>query len=145
MSLADRVLPFAMNGVLKVSCGAISAPALKLARPLLIEIEKRGDVCFLRFQGDFQTGEDPDYLHARMEEIEALHCAKVLADFQGVRSVGSTGLSFLVGLYRTSGGHFVLAGIEPRVREALEITRLSTVIHLADDVEQGLAALRSAN
>ena len=124
-------------------CGAVSSSALKVAAPLLIEIENRGDVCLLRFQGDFQTGEDPDYLHAKMEEVEALHSAKVLADFRDVRSVGSTGLSFLVGLYRTSGGHFVLAGIQPRVREALEITRLSTVIRLADDVEQGLAALRS--
>jgi hypothetical protein len=29
------------------------------------------------------------------------------------------------------------------VREALEITRLSTVIRLTDDVEQGLAVLRN--
>ena len=126
-----------------MSCGALSAPAPRVAAPLLIEIERRGDVCLLRFQGDFQTGEDPDYLHAKMEEIEALHCAKVLADFRDVRSVGSTGLSFLVGLYRTSGGHFVLARIQSRVREALEITRLSTVIRLAEDVEQGLIALHS--
>jgi anti-anti-sigma factor len=110
---------------------------------LLIEIERRGDVCLLRFQGDFQTGEDPDYLRAKMEEIEALKCAKVLADFRDVRSVGSTGLSFLVGLHRTSGGHFVLARIQPRVREALEITRLSTVIRLAEDIDQGLAVLRN--
>jgi anti-anti-sigma factor len=114
-----------------------------VAAPLLIEIERRGDVCLLRFEGDFQTGEDPDYLRAKMEEIEALSCPKVLADFRDVRSVGSTGLSFLVGLYRTSGGHFVLARIQPRVREALEITRLSTVIRLTEDVEQGLAVLRN--
>jgi anti-anti-sigma factor len=126
-----------------VSCGALPAPVRSVAAPLLIEIERRGDVCLLRLQGDFQTGEDPDYLRAKMEEVEALNCAKVLADFRDVRSVGSTGLSFLVGLYRTCGGHFVLARIRPRVREALEITRLSTVIRLAEDVEQGLAVLRN--
>jgi anti-anti-sigma factor len=126
-----------------VYCGALSAPVQRVPAPLMIEIERRGDVGLLRVQGDFQTGEDPDYLRAKMDEIVALKCTKVLADFRDVRSVGSTGLSFLVGLYRTSGGRFVLASIQPRVREALEITRLSTVIRLAEDVEQGLAALRS--
>jgi len=107
----------------------------------MIEIERRGDVCLLRFRGDFQTGEDPDYLRAKMDTIVALNCPKVLADFRDVRSVGSTGLSLLVGLHRSSGGRFVLVSIQPRVREALEVTRLSTVIRLAEDVERGLAAL----
>ena len=153
--LAGQVLPSAVQVVreigaaqkrgFEVYCGAISAPVQRVAAPLMIEIERRGDVCLLRFRGDFRTGEDPDYLRAKMDKIVALDCAKVLADFGDVRTVGATGLSFLVGLYRTSGGHFVLAGIQPRVREVLEITRLNTVIRLAEDVEQGLAALRSGD
>ena len=124
-----------------MQCGTLTAAVRRTPAPLLIEIGRKDDVCVLRFQGNFHTGEDPDYLRAKMEEIETLSCDKVLADFGDVPSVGSTGLSFLVGLYRTFCGRLVLAGIQPRVREVLEITRLSTVIHLAEDVESGLAAL----
>jgi anti-anti-sigma factor len=113
--------------------------------PIAIEIEQREDVCILRFKGDFPTGEYSDYLSAKLDEIRMRNCAKVLADFRDVPSVGSTGLSFIVRLYKSSGGRLVLVRTQPRVREVLEITRLSAVIPLAADIESGLAALSRAN
>src|ERR1700730_6272231 len=88
--------------------------ARAFADPLLIEIERLRDVCLLRFKGSLHAGEHSEYLKAKMDEIETLGCTKVLADFEDVPAVGSTGLSFIVGLYRTSGGRFVLAGAQPR-------------------------------
>ena len=126
-----------------MSCGTLPVLVRTVPKPLLIEIEQRDDVCLLRFQGNFHTGGDPDYLRAKMEEIKTVNCPKVLADFQDVHSVGSTGLSFLVELYRTSGGRFVLVKTQRRVREVLDITHLSTMFPLAADIESGLAALRS--
>src|SRR5579864_1336673 len=126
-----------------MSCSALPAPVRTVPKTIMIDVEKKDDVCLLRFRGDFHTGEDPDYLRAKMEEIKTVNCPKVLADFQDVHSVGSTGLSFLMELYRTSGGRFVLVKTQRRVREVLDITRLSTVFRLAADVESGLAALRS--
>lgn len=78
-----------------------------------------------------------------MEEISALHCPKVLADFAGVPSVGSAGLSFIVGLYRISAGRLVLVRTQRWVRKVLDITQLSTIIPLAPDIESGFATLRS--
>jgi anti-anti-sigma factor len=100
-------------------------------------------VCLLRCHGPFRTGEYSEYLNAKMDEVKALDCPKVLADFEDVPSVGSSGLSFIVGLYRTSAGRLVLVRIQPWVRKVLEVTRLSTVIPLAPDIESGLAALQS--
>ena len=126
-----------------MSCSALPAPVRTVPKTVMIDVEKRDDVCLLRFQGNFHTGEDLDYLRAKMEEIKTVNCPKVLADFQDVPCVGSTGLSFLVELYRTSGGRFVLVKTQRRVREVLDITHLSTVFPLATDIESGLAALRS--
>jgi len=113
--------------------------------PILIEIERLRDVCLLRFKGRFHPGEHSEYLKAKMDEINTLRCTKVLADFEDVPAVGSTGLSFIVDLYRASSGRFVLVGAQPRVRKVLDITGLSTMIALAPDVESGLAVLYDEN
>lgn len=126
-----------------MSCSTLPAPVRAVPKTIMIDIEKKDDVCLLRFRGNFHTGEDPDYLRAKMEEIKSVNCPKVLADFEDVPLVGSTGISFLVELYRNSGGRFVLVRTQRRVREVLDITRLSTVFPLATDVESGLAALNS--
>jgi anti-anti-sigma factor len=70
----------------------------------------------------------------------------VLADFREVPSIGSVGLAFIVAIYNSvvkeSGGRFVVAGVLPFVRKALDLTRLSSVVSLAPDPTSGLAALR---
>jgi anti-anti-sigma factor len=78
-----------------------------------------------------------------MDEIKTLNRTKVLADFRDVPSAGSACLSFIAGMYRTSGGRLVLARTQARVREVLDITGLSAVIPLAADIESGLATLRA--
>ena len=114
--------------------------------PVFVEIEQRDEVSVLRFKGHLSTGADQEYLATRTDEIRRLNWQMVLADFTEVSSVGSTGLSFLVGMYvsvtRNSGGRFVLVGTQPRVREVLDITRLSEVIPMAADLESGLAEIR---
>ena len=109
-----------------------------------IEIEQKGDVCLLRIRGQFRTGADPEYLGAKMNEIGALNCTSIVADFQAVTSIGSTALSFIVGLYRLSLGKLVLVGTQPRVREVLRITRLDTLIPLVSDIESGQAVLHNS-
>ena len=114
--------------------------------PMSIGIEQQGDVCVLRCRGRFASGPELDYMQARMEDIKSLSCAKLLADFREVPSIGSMGVAFLVGVYTTvirkPGGRFVLAGARPLVRQVLELTRLNTIIPLAPDFAAGLEALR---
>jgi anti-anti-sigma factor len=111
---------------------------------MVIEVKQKDQVCFLRCEGRFVAGMDPEYLCAKRDEIKRLNCKKVLADFSDVSDVGSAGIGFIVGIYvstRNSGGHFVLVGLRPRVREVLDLTRVSTIIPLAADVASGLAIL----
>jgi anti-anti-sigma factor len=114
---------------------------------MLIEIEHFESVCILHCEGRFVAGPEMDYLEARMDDIKRLGCNKVLADFHEVSSLGSMGVTFIVGAYtsviRKPGGRFVLTGASPHVQHVLDLTRLSTVIPLASDLASGLAALRA--
>ncbi|HKW99404.1 MAG TPA: STAS domain-containing protein [Bryobacteraceae bacterium] len=115
---------------------------------MLVEFEYRDDLCILRLKGRFVTGADVGYLRSKAEEVKASGCRKVLADFRQVPYVDSTGIAFVVGLYtsitRSVGGRFVLIAPSPRVREVLDLTRLSTVIPIYADEASGLAALRES-
>ena|SRR5579863_4419198 len=111
---------------------------------MFIEVKKEAEVCLLRCEGRFVAGADPEYLRVKGDEIKGLECKKILADFRGVSDIGSAGIGFIVGLYtstRDSGGRFILVGLRPRVREVFDVTRVSTIIPVAADIESGLATL----
>ena len=113
---------------------------------MLIELNQIDDVCILRCEGRFVTGTDPEYMRARSDELKRLACAKVLVDFRDVISVGSTAIGFLVSIYssvtKNPDGRFVLVGAQSRVREVLDLTRLSSILPMAGDIASGMAALR---
>ena len=112
---------------------------------MLIEFEYKGDVCYVRPRGRFATGTDAPYLRSKTEEIKACGCGKVLADFRDVPYIDSTGIGWVVGVYTSvtnvPGGRFVIVGPSPRVREVLDLTRLSSVIPITPDEAAGLTFL----
>ena len=113
---------------------------------MLIELEQQDDVCILRLKGRLVTGTDPEFLQAKATEIKSQNCKNVLADLRELLTIGSTGIGFLISIYtsvtKSSGRRFVLVGPSRRVRDVLDLTRLSTVIPVVSDVASGLAALR---
>ena len=113
---------------------------------MLIELQQKDEVFVVRFQGRIATGADLEYLTTKLEEVRNRRSDRVLADFREVSSIGSTGIGFVVGVYtsvvKIPGGRFVLIGANSRVREVLELTRLSTIIPLAEDMSSGLAVLQ---
>jgi anti-anti-sigma factor len=114
---------------------------------MLVELEQQGDTCFARFSGRLSAGSELEYLGAKGDQIKAMPITKLLADFSQVHSVGSTGIGFVVGLFTSTtkkpGGRFVLVGVRPRVKEVLDLTRLSTILPMAADVPSGLAYLNT--
>jgi stage II sporulation protein AA (anti-sigma F factor antagonist) len=113
---------------------------------MVVEIEHQADICVLRLKGRFLTGADVEYLSTKVDEIKGRRCNRVLADFREVPYIDSTGIGFIVGVYtsvtKTEGGRFVMVGPVRHVREVLDLTRLSTIIPIAADVESGIAMLR---
>ena len=114
---------------------------------MVIDFEYKDDVCILRLKGRFVTGGDTSYLRTKTDELKASGCRKVMADFHDVPYADSTGIAFVVGVYisiaRTLGGLFVVSAPNHRVREVLDITRLSSIIPIASDETSALAFLHS--
>jgi anti-anti-sigma factor len=112
---------------------------------VLVEFEHRGDICILRLQGRFATGQDSLYLHTKAEELKNSGFVKILVDFGGVDYVDSTGIGFLIGIYtsvtKNSVGQFALVNANRRVRDVLELTRLAQVIQMYPSEAAALEAL----
>ena len=111
-----------MNAVKVVQSTNPLAPTRDVASPILIKIEMLGDLCLLHFKGRLHASSHLDYLKAKMEEIKTLACAKLLANFEEVTSLDCRGLTFIISLYKASGGRLVLIKPQPQVREVLDIT-----------------------
>lgn len=113
---------------------------------MLVEIEKRGDICVLRLHGRFATGKDSSYLRGKTLEVKNTGCSRVLADFTQVEYLDSTGIGFLIEIFTSvlnnAAGSFVLANLNRRVREVLELTRLANVMPIYSSEEAAFEALR---
>ena len=107
------------------------------------QVEYRGDICILAISGRLASGLHDVQLRDKTQEIKSLDCRKLVVDIRALDSIGSSGISFFVELYtsvtKRPDGRFVLAGPSDRVREVLEITRLTTILTLADDLDSALA------
>lgn len=112
---------------------------------MLVDFEHRGDICVLRLEGRFATGQDSLYLHNKAEELKNSGVTKVLVDFAGVDYVDSTGIGFLIGIYtsvtKSPQGKFALVNPNRRVREVLELTRLAQIIQTYPSEDAALGAL----
>jgi anti-anti-sigma factor len=112
---------------------------------MLVDFEYQGDICILRLEGRFATGQDSLYLHTKAEELKGSGYIKVLVDFARVDYVDSTGIGFLIGIYtsvkKSPLGQFALANASRRVRDVLELTRLAQIIKIYPNEAAALEAL----
>ena len=114
---------------------------------MVIESERKDDICILRLKGRFVTGGDTAYLRSKADELKTGGFLKVMMDFHEVPYADSTGIAFIIGIYTSVtnlGGRFVLAAPNRRVREVLDLTRLSSVIPIATDEAAAVEFLHSA-
>lgn len=111
------------------------------------ELEFSHDICILHLKGHLKAGLRIEDLSAVKKEMVARNCTRLLVDVGAMLAICSSEVGFLAGLYssiaKIPNGRFLLIGPNRRVRQVLDITRLSTIIELAPDLESGLASLRS--
>ena len=97
----------------------------------------------LDLRGKITLGPDTEIVRNRVKDvIEAGH-KRVILDLGGVSYIDSAGLATLVACYisaRKAGGQVKLLNLTKIVRDLLQITRLSTVFEIYDNLE---AAQRS--
>ncbi|MGA2591166.1 MAG: STAS domain-containing protein [Bryobacteraceae bacterium] len=109
-----------------------------------LESQIRDGVGILRLAGRFVTGSDAAFLSAK-NGLERAGIVNAVVDLSEVPYVDSTGLAFVVELHKAlqrRGGQLVLANANARVREVLEMTRISEIVPMFDDVEDAEDSLR---
>jgi anti-sigma B factor antagonist len=92
------------------------------------------------------SGEEAVFFHNFVRELLAGAKAVVL-NLAAVSYMDSGGLSSLMGAYtsaRMRDGHLKLAGLAPRIRDLLRVTKLLGVFEVYDTVEAAVRDFRKA-
>jgi stage II sporulation protein AA (anti-sigma F factor antagonist) len=114
---------------------------------MTVEFEQKKQVCIMRLKGKIATGSDAAYLREKAEQLKSMNYGKVVVDCHELPYLDSTGIAFLVGIFtsvRNAGGDCALVQLNPRVREVLDLTHLTTVIPVHDTEQSALAAFAAS-
>lgn len=104
------------------------------------------DVTILDLSGKILGGSESDVLRMEMDQILHGEGRKILINLTQVPWMNSAGLGILLSGYsrlRENGGAMAFYGVQERVREILETTKLITVLEIFADEESGLTKLRA--
>jgi anti-sigma B factor antagonist len=104
------------------------------------------DVLVLELTGKILGGPESEGIRRELDRILQLGAIKLLVNLSGVPWMNSAGLGILLSGYsrlRDRGGRMGFCGVQERVREILETTKLVTVLEIFADEQSGISALGS--
>jgi anti-sigma B factor antagonist len=96
----------------------------------------------VQLKGDVDLRTSPD-LRENLLQLIKQRPERLILDLAGVGYMDSSGVGTMVELKRRierRGGELVLAGLQPRVRSLLEITRLDQFFTIASSVDEARGA-----
>jgi len=108
--------------------------------------KKVGSIAVLSLKGKITLGEGAQILRKAVEDLVDQGSSNIVLDLASVPFVDSAGLGALtVGFARAkaAGGLLKLAGVQSRVRDALEVTRLTRMFPLYESENQAVASFAS--
>jgi anti-sigma B factor antagonist len=104
-------------------------------------------VMVLVLRGRVTLGEETEALRERIRQLVAAGHSRIVLDLGEVNYIDSVGLSTLVASYtsaRRDGGDLKLLNLTRRVHDLLQITRLSTVFDVYDDLDAAVGSFGEA-
>ena len=112
----------------------------------LFILEKMAEgVMILDLRGHLTLGEETEALRDKVKQLIQAGFSRMVLNLEDVSYIDSVGLSTLVATYtstRQQGGDLKLLNLTKRVRDLLQITRLSTVFETYDSLEEALKSFR---
>jgi anti-anti-sigma factor len=110
-----------------------------------VDVSYRGDVTLVRIQGRIVDGEDSDRLKETLSQLLKDGKRDTIFDLWEVSWFDSLGVGILVGHYISvagKGGRVLLLGANIKIRQILEMVRLSDRFLWSWDLEEALAQFR---
>jgi anti-sigma B factor antagonist len=111
---------------------------------LTLDKETRNGVHILHARGRITLGDGSLLLRDSVKSSLAEGAVRIVLDLGEVSYMDSSGLGELVSAYTSvtsQGGKIVFAGLQKRISELLQITKLYTVFEVYDTVDLAIAAL----
>ncbi|MBP7146953.1 MAG: STAS domain-containing protein [Acidobacteria bacterium] len=103
-----------------------------------VDVKTQGDVCVVSPHGDIKIGEGDLVLRDAVHQQIEKGCRKVVLDLGDVRYMDSAGIGEVVACLkrvRESGGDMKLAGLNKRLLDLFNLTRLLLIFQVHDNVE----------
>jgi len=113
-----------------------------------IEVSLNNGIAVLRIQGKLWEEEDSIVLNQKIDESISKGCACFVADLRGVPIMNSSGLGSLIAAMkkvRSQSGEMALTGLNERLDQLFQITRLHTVFATYADVESAIKEMHTCS
>ena len=107
------------------------------------QVEKQGDVTVVDVEGQLIVGNRQELKQKVLEQL-AGGDRKFVIDFSNTGYIDSSGLGVLVSLskkIREQGGELRLANLNEDLRTLCELTKLDTLVKIADSRQEAMAGL----
>jgi anti-sigma B factor antagonist len=107
-----------------------------------LDVARRGSWTVLTLTGELELATVPQ-VRQQVVSLVGDRRAHLMVDLSGVDFIDSVGLGLLVSILkrvRSHGGDLLVAGVSPRARALLELTRLDEIIEVYPSVEAAVAA-----
>ena len=108
-----------------------------------IAIRKLDKVTIIDVTGDIDLATSPDLRKVILNEFHDLHMPRVILNLTTVRYVDSSGVaSLLEGLKaaRQTGSRFALFGLNAKVTQVLQLSKLLTFFEIYENEQQALTS-----
>lgn len=106
-----------------------------------VEIEKHPEWMIVRLGEPRVDAHNSDALKERFQKLLESGEKRLLVDLSQVRFIDSSGLGALLSGYKNANLHqgtLALSGLQPRVKEMFELTRLNRVFEVYSSVDEAI-------
>jgi len=97
----------------------------------------------ISLEGSVMRGPEGERIETVLNGLLGQGCRTIIFDLAGVKRIDSTGIGrFIYSLNKVeeTGGRLRMAAAQGYVRECFRVTRLDTIFHFCETVEEALAA-----
>lgn len=100
-----------------------------------------GEILILRARGRITLGDESRSLRKVIDDLLETGHRKILLNLEDVAYIDSAGLGTLVSVHssvRSRGGVLKLTGVRTKIHDLLQITKLVTVVDVAENEDEAL-------
>ena len=109
--------------------------------PYDTSLSSEGPVLIVKVKGTFVGPRDKDAIEAKVQELVEQGHTSIILDLGEVSFLDSSGIGGLIAAFLKAsrkGGSVKLVHVTRRIHEVLQITRLSSVFEMFDDLQKAL-------